>query len=63
LADKNTAVYLGVVYPDDLEGAKQRIEAAKKHLEKFGIAPPCGLGRTSEAGVDSVLNILKDLTP
>jgi hypothetical protein len=56
-------VYLGVVYPDDLEGAKQRIEAAKKHLEKFGIAPPCGLGRTSEAGVDSVLNNLKDLTP
>lgn len=62
LVDKNVAVYLGLVYPNDLEGAKQRIEAAKSQLENFGVAPPCGLARTSEAGVDSVLSILKELT-
>jgi methionine synthase II (cobalamin-independent) len=62
--DKNIAIYLGLVYPNDLEGAKQRIEAAKKQLGdiKFGIAPPCGLARTSEEGVDSVLGILKELS-
>lgn len=63
LVDKNIAVYLGLVYPEDLEGAKQRVAAAKNHLENFGIAAPCGLARTSEAGVDSVLDILKELTP
>ena len=61
---KTIAIYLGLVYPDDLEGAKQRIEAAKTQLGEvmFGIAPPCGLARTSAEGVDSVLEILKQLS-
>ncbi|KIY04016.1 uncharacterized protein Z520_00708 [Fonsecaea multimorphosa CBS 102226] len=63
LEDKNVAVYLGLVYPDDLKGSKERVAAARKHLGKFGVAPVCGLARTSEDGVQSVLNILKDLTP
>ncbi|KIX02975.1 uncharacterized protein Z518_06525 [Rhinocladiella mackenziei CBS 650.93] len=61
--DKNLAVYLGLVYPDDLGGAKERVAAAKKQLGDFGIAPPCGLGRTSEEGVESAFNIMKELTP
>ncbi|OAL37073.1 hypothetical protein AYO20_03550 [Fonsecaea nubica] len=63
LHDKNLAVYLGLVYPDDLDGAKQRVAAAKNHLPKFGVAPVCGLARTSEDGVQSVLDILRELTP
>lgn len=61
--DKSVAVYLGVVYPNDLEGAKERVAAAKKQLQEFGVAPPCGLARTSEEGVQSVLDILKELSP
>ncbi|KIW90882.1 uncharacterized protein Z519_08665 [Cladophialophora bantiana CBS 173.52] len=62
LEDKNIAVYLGLVYPDDLKGAKERVAAARKQLGEFGVAPVCGLARTSQEGVQSVLGILKELT-
>lgn len=56
------AVYLGLVYPGDKEGAEQRIDCAHQHLKEFGIAPPCGLARTSPDGADSVLKIITELS-
>ena len=39
-------VYLGLVhYTDGVEGARRRINAAKKYLPEFGIAAECGFGR------------------
>jgi hypothetical protein len=56
------AVYLGLVYPDDKEGAEQRIDCAHQHLKEFGIAPQCGLARTSLEGAGSVLKIIFELS-
>lgn len=55
------AVYLGLVYPDDKEGAEERIACAHEHLGIFGIAPPCGLGRTSAEGSESVMKIISEI--
>ena len=63
LEGEGMKVYLGIVYPEDLEGALKRKEAAEKVLGAFGVGPPCGLARTSDEGVDSVFSILKELTP
>jgi hypothetical protein len=39
-------VYLGLVdVSDGLEGARARIELARRHLADFGVATPCGWGR------------------
>ena len=32
----------------DLEGTKQRISVASKHVPRFSISSECGLGRRSE---------------
>lgn len=56
------AVYLGLVYPNDREGAEQRISCAHEHMEAFGIAPSCGLGRTSIEDAGSVLAIISEIS-
>lgn len=56
------AVYLGLVYPNDKEGAEQRIACAHEHIEAFGIAPRCGLGRTSAEDAGSVLRIISEIS-
>ncbi|MEA2180588.1 MAG: hypothetical protein QOG77_3885 [Solirubrobacteraceae bacterium] len=39
-------VYLGLIDPSDgLEGARTRIELARRHLADFGVGTPCGWGR------------------
>jgi hypothetical protein len=41
-----TELYLGLVHAQDgLEGARRRIEAAKKFAPRFGIASECGISR------------------
>jgi hypothetical protein len=45
-----TTVYLGLVHLEDgLEGARRRIDAASEHVERFGVAGECGLGRGERA--------------
>ncbi len=42
----DSEVYLGLVHlKDGVEGARQRITAARAHLSDFGVATECGLGR------------------
>ena len=41
-----TEIFLGLVHLEDgVEGTRRRIAAASKHLESFGIATECGIGR------------------
>jgi hypothetical protein len=44
--DRQTELYLGLVHAEDgVEGARRRIEAAKKYAPPFGIASECGISR------------------
>ena len=52
-----TQLYLGVLHPGDEEGTKQRIEMASRFVASFGLATECGLGRSSPADLDSILDI------
>lgn len=39
-------LYLGLLHLEDgVDGAKRRIDAARKHVDAFGLACECGLGR------------------
>ncbi|KAJ9223625.1 hypothetical protein C8Q69DRAFT_460604 [Paecilomyces variotii] len=59
----NGRLYLGLVHPHDLEGTKRRIEVARSVVPRdFGVATECGMGRTPKEDVDSILQILKDVT-
>jgi hypothetical protein len=41
-----TELYLGLVHAEDgVEGTRKRIEAARKHVQHFGIASECGISR------------------
>jgi len=58
---KGTYLYVGLVHPNDEEGTKRKIEAAKKVLgpSGWGIAGECGLGGESVEGAASVMDICK----
>ncbi len=45
-----TEIFLGLVHLEDgVEGTLRRMEAASKHIERFGIATECGIGRAYSA--------------
>ena len=55
---ERTDIYLGLLHlTDGIEGAKRRIAAAGPHIDTFGIATECGLGRSKTP--DTVTAILK----
>ncbi len=56
-----TAVYLGVINSDGVEGARERINAARKHLPEFGIAGECGFGRENPEDVPGILELHKQI--
>ncbi|KAL2813059.1 hypothetical protein BDW59DRAFT_154988 [Aspergillus cavernicola] len=59
----NGRLYLGLVHAHDLEGTKRRIQVARSVIQcDFGVATECGMGRTSREDVDSIFQILKDVT-
>ena len=51
-----TEIYLGLVHGDGAPGVRQRIAAAQKHLDDFGIATECGMARSRTP--DVVTNLL-----
>jgi hypothetical protein len=57
-------LYLGLVHADDYEGTLSRIKAAEQSgfNSRFGVATECGLGRTPAAELDSIFQILKDVS-
>ena len=47
-----TELYLGLVHAQDgIDGAKKRIDAAKKYVQNFGVASECGISRGRNANV------------
>lgn len=56
---KETEVYLGLVHPNDKEGALERIATARKVIDRFGVATECGWGRTPVQDISSILETLK----
>ncbi len=57
----DTELYLGLLHADDEEGSRERIKAAAKVIAPFGLATECGLGRSSQAELDSILEIASRL--
>jgi hypothetical protein len=53
-----TTVYLGLIHlADGVDGAKRRIEAARAHLDDFGLSTECGWGRMEAAEVMPLLEL------
>lgn len=57
-----TELYLGLLHPDNEERTRERIKAAAGFVGTFGLATECGLGRSSQAELDSILRIAKSVT-
>lgn len=61
---EDTTLYLGLVHANDYEGTVSRIKAAE-HVglrHRFGVATECGMGRTPAAELDSIFQILRDVS-
>ncbi len=58
----DTELYLGLLHPDDELGTRERIKAAAVFVATFGLATECGLGRSSQAELDSIHRIAKSVT-
>lgn len=55
---QTTELYLGLIhFSDGVAGAQQRIRAAAKHIERFGVATECGFGRRAPETVSALLQI------
>ncbi len=55
--DPRTELYLGLVHlSDGAEGTRRRIEAAARHVERFGVATECGFGRRP---ADSIVPLMQ----
>jgi len=53
-----TEFYLGLVHATDgLEGARQRVAAARKVIPDFGVATECGLGRRPPESIPDLLRL------
>jgi hypothetical protein len=53
---EGTELYLGLVHREDgAEGARRRIEAAQRHVDRFGVATECGCGRAPAEATEGLL--------
>jgi hypothetical protein len=53
-----TEIYLGLVhFTDGIEGTIRRIETASRHVQNFGLATECGLGRRPSNTIAPLLDI------
>lgn len=57
-----TELYLGLIHANDEEGTKERIKVAAEFITPFGLTTECGLGRCSQAELESILKIAKTVT-
>jgi hypothetical protein len=52
----DTELYLGLVHPrDGVDGARCRVDAARRHVDGFGASSECGWGRGSAEAVEGQL--------
>ena len=53
-----TEIYLGLVHlTDGIEGTRKGIEAASRHLAKFGVGTECGMGRRPADTIPALLDV------
>lgn len=58
-----TELYLGVIHVEDgLDGARERIATARRHVDAFGAASDCGWGRGGSAAVQELLGLHRELS-
>ena len=56
--DDSCQVFLGLVHHQDgVEGTQRRIDTAKRHIQGFGVATECGMGRKPADVVPTLLEI------
>ena len=55
-------LFLGLVHAHDEAGTEQRIKVAQAVCPEFGIATECGLGRTPNEDLESILEISQKLS-
>lgn len=57
----DTTVYVGLVHHSDgVEGFRERVELARRHLPEFGIASVCGYGRVPREELPAILGVHRD---
>lgn len=55
LAIGDAELYLGLVHREDgVDGARRRIETAARHVEAFGVATECGIGRAPQDATEDI---------
>jgi len=58
-----TELYLGLLHGSDgAGGARRRIEAAREHVDGFGVATECGWGRGGAAAVTGLLELHREVS-
>ena len=57
----STELYLGLLHAGDEEGTRKRIMVAAEFIKPFGLATECGLGRSSQEELDSILDIAQKI--
>ncbi|WP_213803264.1 hypothetical protein [Granulicella sp. dw_53] len=58
----STRLVLGLIhFTDGVQGTRQRIEAASRHVREFDIATECGFGRRDPSTVPALLEIHRQL--
>ncbi|KAJ5934454.1 hypothetical protein N7466_004001 [Penicillium verhagenii] len=65
VAINKTKLYLGLVHANDAEGTFRRLQAAREVIPTeidFGVATECGMGRTPQEELTSILQISRDVT-
>jgi hypothetical protein len=55
-------LFLGLVHAaDGLQGAKRRIEAARRHVDGFGVSTECGMGRQEREAIAPLVDLHRDI--
>jgi methionine synthase II (cobalamin-independent) len=56
--DAATTLYLGLIHYDDgVEGARRRIDTARRHAPQFGVGTECGFGRRDAETIVPLLEL------
>lgn len=59
---ERTRIYLGLVHHQDgTPGTQRRIDTAKRHVDEFGVATECGMGRKPAELVPRLLQIQREV--
>ena len=53
-----TELYLGLIHMSDgVEGTRRRIDAAMRHVQRFGVGTECGFGRRPPDTIPALMEL------